>query len=138
MKKNFSIIIIVILLISASFLFWKGEDSLEKASQRFTLFYFENTNLTITKTDKEIEETLTFLIENNKQKKVSYEIVYLINNQEIFKEKVEVNKNEIKTFTPPEKLITEIEKNNDDSFEYQIKTTEESDEYRLTKKISFK
>ncbi|MDA3815550.1 MAG: hypothetical protein PF549_04245, partial [Patescibacteria group bacterium] len=76
MKKNFPVILLIILLLSASFLFWKGEDAIEKASQSFTLFYFENTDLTTSRSDKEIQEVLTFLIENNKQKKVSYEIIH--------------------------------------------------------------
>lgn len=137
--KNISIITAITLLLVASFLFWKGEDVLEKASQSYTMFYFENTKLEVPKSNTEnLKEALAFSIENNKPEVVAYEIIHLIDNQEIFSETIEIGEDEIEKIKPSEKLITEIEKKDVDSFIYQIKTERDNNEFKLTKKISLK
>jgi hypothetical protein len=124
--------VLVLLLLTSSLLFWKGENSLKKSSQGYTLFYFENTQSTTTS----IKENLSFLIENNKSETMNYNLTHLIDNQEIFTETVEVEGNTIKKIIPSDKLLSEIEKNKDDSFTYQLKTDGNEDSFKLTKKIS--
>ncbi len=132
MKKYIPVIVLVLLLLTSSLLFWKGEDSLRKSSQNYTLFYFENTQ----STTNNIKENLSFLIENNKLETINYKLTHLINNQEVFTETIEVKGNTIKKIAPSDKLFSEIKKIEGDSFMYQIKTNRNSNNFKLTKKIS--
>lgn len=69
MNKNTSVLLSLILIFLASyFLYWKGEVSLEKASEKFTVLAFENT------TSNCNPKSLQFFIENNSKEKNIYEI----------------------------------------------------------------
>ena len=140
MKKYYSIIALVILLLTTSLLFWRGESGLKKASQNFVMFYFENTDLSISKTDKKaIAQGVAFSIENKKQEPVQYEITHFIDNQKIFSETIEIKKNETKQISPSDELISAIEEAKGESFLYQIRTNYENEgEFKLTKKIFFR
>lgn len=140
MKKYYSIITLTILLSTASLLFWKGENSLKKSSQNFVMFYFENTESSILKTDKKpIDQILIFSIENRKRSSAQYEITHLIDNQKIFSEKIEIEGNKIKQIIPSNELILAIEKIEKESFVYQVRTNDENEkEFKLTKKISIR
>lgn len=139
MKKNIlPILIIVILLVASSFLFWKGEVVMKKASENYTMIYFENTENQSTKSKEDLDKNLSFSIENTKKEAIKKELALLINNKEVVKKTINLEGGETKTIIPSEEIITEAQNLNQKSFVFQVRDDKNNEGFELTKKIFLK
>jgi hypothetical protein len=75
MNKNIAVLTtLIILFLSAYFLYWQGEVDLERASEKFTVLAFDNADLDCN------EKSFEFFIENNLPIENVYNISVLVDN----------------------------------------------------------
>jgi hypothetical protein len=75
MNKNIAVLItLIILFLSAYFLYWQGEVDLERASEKFTVLAFDNADLDCA------EKSFEFFIENNLNTENIYNLSILVDN----------------------------------------------------------
>jgi outer membrane usher protein FimD/PapC len=130
MKKNTSVFLSLLLVLIASyFLYWKGEQALEKASAKFTVLAFENTDLNCN------NNSLEFFIENNQKTENSYRISIFQNDQSLENYNLTVPAQSKKLIQPN----SEIRQNlcsQKESFKYEIKIKDKSVEQLIYKLIT--
>lgn len=131
--KKIVISIIAILFVTVSFLFLKGEISLQKATQGYDIIAFENTIQKIN--SQNISETLSFYIQNLEKKEMTYEINFLINNQLISQITENVKSNKRKTIQPTQEIINQIKNDNLESFEYKVVINKDNESKVIYKQI---
>jgi len=103
MNKVTAIVSTLFIIIATScFLYWKGEKSLEKATEKFTVLAFENTGLNCN------QNSLKFFIENNQKKEISYQVTIDSNGQILEKFTVLLPAQSEKKFKPQVKTIEEV------------------------------
>jgi hypothetical protein len=75
MNKNIAVLTtLIILFLSAYFLYWQGEVDLERASEKFTVLAFDNADLDCN------EKSFEFFIENNLTTESVYNLSILVDN----------------------------------------------------------
>ncbi len=130
MKKNTSIFLSLILIfITSYFLYYKGEQALEKSAEKFTVLAFENTDLNCN------SQSLTFFIENN-LKKEGFCQVSIKNDNEIFENlKISVPPQSKKLIQPQVKTIEKV-CNLSQKIKYQVSIKNETNQKTIYKLIT--
>ncbi len=115
MNKTLIILIsITAIFLTAYWLYWQGELSIERASGKFTAVGFENTNLNCDK------NSLEFFIENNLREKIDYQVDFFSNKKNISKEIIPVNPSEKKKIKIQTELIKEVCQKENYPLKFQI------------------
>lgn len=133
MNKNIAVLTtLIFLFLSAYFLYWQGEIDLERASEKFTVLAFNNSDLNCQ------EESFEFFIENNLTTENVYNLSVLVDNNLLenypeFKvpakstKNVKIDLEKIETFCQEEK-----------NFKYQIKLENQEIKENIYKYIQLK
>lgn len=116
MNKNTAILItLLILFLSAYFLYWQGQSDLERASEKFTVLAFEDANLNCN------EKSFEFFIENNLPTENVYNLSILVDNNLLeLREDFKVPAKSTEIVSPDYNKVREICRKQT-NFKYQVK-----------------
>lgn len=130
MKKNIAIFLSLILVFVASyFLYYRGEQALEKSAEKFTVLAFENTDLNCN------NQSLKFFIENNLKKENPYQILIVSDNQTLENFKISIPPQSEKLIQPQSKTVKTI-CSSTQKIKYQISIKNETDKKTIYKLIT--
>ncbi len=122
MNKTTNILLTFIaIFLSAYFLYWQGEITIDKASGKFTTIGFENTSLNCNASSFE------FFIENNQPTSIDYQIKFSLDNEEISTQNIQISSSKRKIIKLEPEIVEEIcKKKQPFKFKVSVKTNQEN------------
>ena len=123
---SLTIFVIASLIFTVGFLFWYGNKQIKKANDiQSTIIAWENLNAKIN-LPIENNNNLNLVIQNLETKKNAYQIEFLLNNQVINSQKIEILPEHKKIIQPNKQILTKIshiskQQNRKQDILYQVK-----------------